>query len=796
MTTEENQASWLAAIIAPWTQSPHPNFTEETTRPQAQLALVVERRYESVSAADEAEQRFEFEWFVELTESSLYYGSQVEATEKLWTIAEDDAYGLGMRYVAAMFGTLGLSELDRTGEACLKLETLFEAVTAGQTPDSMNPDDRLIVAAISQQRLTRLKEVARLREAQKEVHRVEMWLPDEAEDRYRTFEVSKGISWDSVQVLRDIRHTLSGQAQADKAHLEFPSGSSWAEVVTGRSGWIELRRALMDVSRESFFVRDVFEDRFDSMSGRITFRQSSTDERAYASLLVSELAGASSRIIANREVLGRIRLLEAEGDVVQTREALRLLRLANSKQALQSALKRVRQEGPSEALRVEAGAILRRGADSTVVSSSDLLVLDYASDFLSSQELQESIEIALKHPSTETLTLGGTAPAIDTAWKTIARLLPGSNEDNRIAGLALEATDSAAVYEPMVRTLARVVHEIVWEDVSSEVIARWKEWCAKSELPLLRDAVLRAMDEDVVYGSPVSMLDAALLADDGIGNRPESHLSAATNVIVDSITEDIKRAAAGGYSIGGVDSGDVAVAFALKFGIDEVWDAVVRMLLDARLDAAKKDSALERIARNSSRVPMGVKEKLAAAWSNVEESDRARTLVGGLRLPWYPQALRAGSALKIVAPNDFLMRVMELGAAGEPGRVEAAKTIGFGREIIELAWAQSLLLQFSFDASADVRAEAAASLVMTLEANSNLTPLAVERLENLRQGDGVRIPVRILSVLRSMPPNPLLQRTFESWLRQLRDAGQPRVLARGASILLREWEIDSVEANS
>ncbi|NUT70414.1 hypothetical protein [Pseudarthrobacter sp. C4D7] len=802
MSNINHDIEWMVAALAPWAISPHPNFSENAITRVSELALVTERRDQRELDRYKVEEVQDGqEWQVDLVKAareSLFEETQESSTESLWRLALDARLPLGARVSAALYGSLGLTELELPSVAAARLLELFEQLSERKNPNDHSSSARLGIAAVLQQRVARLEDACGYTEARLAVESVLEWLPLESEAFDYDFPVSQGISWSASKVQKDVAASLRYHALASKAHLEQLSGDTWVQVVRGRGSWVDERLNSRVAERDGMMLRDSFETTFESTTGTRYLMRDVASEKGYAALLVAELAGHTSRIRSCREALAKVLLLEDHEDVHSAREALRLLRQSRATKSLQSALKWIRSQGPTAALVADATTVISRASSDRWVTEADLSVMEAAADFLAPQDLSRAIKATFLLSETEQLSGRADWAVQDKIWKTLARLVPGSGEDDFIARRAAQhLANPKLLAEPFSSTLAKVVESIDWASVGPEAIKLWKGWItseteAKADVDELRSISAHFILGGVSnFGTLKDLERAAFLADNGLpsGENPEI-IDEARSSIIAALAAEIEGARTGVLSFGGLSSSNVASAFAFRFADKEVWIALSDFLTNPLVDAVFKEKALDRLASRAQEIPDPVKKALRHKWTSVIEGARSDHFFGPKPLPVFAAAVRLGSALKIMSHSDSLSSVLRLAASDDPARVEAARTIPSILSSDDATWGHVMLLQLARDKHPEVRAEAGHSLVLSLRQNSEITHSVKARIIELIASDGIRVPLRIIHAIQMIAPkhSELLQ-FVKPELVSLDQDGSPRIIRSAAREALARIEI-------
>lgn len=773
---------WVAAVVAPWTVSIHPNFSGPIVNEATRLALLVERRqFEREQDSDtSSEPSLESANIVDLIEMSLSSETQVDATLRLWSLAADATLSYGERVASAAFAALGSLELDEPELAADNLSALAESgkeALRATSPYTGSVD--LLLAYLLLLVCARRQDAQQFELARAACAECLEILRGHDLGLLETFSVSEGISWDSAVVQADMRETLFRRALGEWAHLQFMRDNSWTDAVRSRATWIDYRVENVFEERDARVLLEQWEERFESNSGKVVMGRTPLSEFAYSGYLIAELSGSTSLMSRAREALGKLRLLSSEKGIFEAREAIRLLRQAGRTGPLQTALRFIQSEGPSDALYREAKTVVDRSPAISRVTEADLLVLDFAADLLGQDELLQAIPIAERSIDSERLNGPAGWSALDRMWRTLRRLVPGSGADDYVAKKALGSL-TEGVDEPVASAIALTLESLEWSAVDEEVRAAWSDWYdAHPDGPsALREVLAECLGLQNARGLS-NVVDVARMVDDRRNEPTADDLWQAQNIIVGALQTETNAAVAGQYSFGGVDTGDVAVAFAMRFESADVWQEVTAMLL-ANVDAVLKAKALERIANFAAQVPEPVREEFAAGWSAISGSPYRVSMARSRVREGFPAALRAGASLGIDGGSSVIDQLLRWSSGDEGSRIETAKSVPYAISgAADSTWGHYLLLQLSYDRSPDVRAEAGQAMVRVSAMSPDAPQELTRRLEELLTSDGVRVPLRIIHAIQRVGLKGGIVSLNES-LHAIADGETPRVLCRAA----------------
>lgn len=783
MISSDNwEVEWLVASLAPWTISPHPNFRDDESTGAAALALVTEMRDAGEDAGVQQEESSPSDWRYVLVASardSLSVDTQAAAADRLLELSRTPEVSPGARAAAALFASVALCELERHGEAVDGLAAVLTELGApAGSPSVYSASQRLIIAALYMQLSARLTESCRFDEARRRIEETLEWLPALKDSSLQDFAVSSGISWGASTVQRDLVRSVTNHALSLKSYLEQYGGHTWVRVVRGRTSWVDMRMQLRSADRDEIVLRDAFERRIEANSNTQHFGRIAADGSGYRSLTLAELSGHLGFIRGEREKLGKVLILERGDSAERVREALRLLRQGRATKALQAAITWIRAQGPSASLVDDALIVTSRIKSAGWCTEQDLLILEGASDFLSPQQKDDAISAALLFAETPQLQRQMSWSSWERLWKTVARLVPASTRHNEIASLAyrfIEEQDSLS--QPITNTLARLVASLEWEEIGSDVSDQWLSLAETTDHDLDTSALLHAIEENVRGVVPPIPLElglerAARLADHGLPEDDNgASVSELTGYLGGLLRMEVEHASKGMMSVGGYQVANIAVAFALRFPDDELWDEIVSHLTDSRVDASLKNLAADRLAENVTRLPVSVATRLRDNIHQLIASERRSGMFTQSGSTVFGEAVRLSAALGATPRSDLLQIVLQLATSGVKERIQAAKTIPLSISEADATWGHVLLLQLSHDPDPSVRAAAGHALVRALAVSSELTDAVYSRIIDMLKSDGIKVPLGVLHAV---------QRTARSLNRELQPLVDPiEVLASG-----------------
>lgn len=759
ISTENWEVEWLVATLAPWAVSPHPNFRQSKISGAAKLALVTEMRDPSDKYSAQLDDSSVSDWTESLVSSaweSLSLETQARATVKLLHLSGSPDVPPGARAAAALFGSVALCELERHREAIEALDSLLRELRAIAThPDDYSASQRLIIASLLMQLGARLTESSKFEAARSCVEEARGWLPPLKDSNLQDFTVSSGISWGASTVQRDLIRSIGSHSLSLLSYLEQFGGHSWVRVVRGRTSWVDTRMRLRSADRDEIVLRDAFERRIEANSNTQRFGRITAEHAGYQSLILAELSGHLGLIVNEREQLGKVLILEQGNNPERVREAVRLLRQGRATNALQAAVTWIRAQGPSLSLVEDALIVIGRIKDSKWCSEQDLVVLEGASDFLSPEQKDDAISAALLFADTPQLHGHMSWSSWERLWKTVSKLVPASSCHNEIASRAyFYVAEQKSLSQPITNTLARLVASLEWDQVKSKVAKKWSDLTETTERDRETRVLFDAIDENVravahPLPTDLGLERAAVFADYGLPDGEDKEaLSALAKYLCSRLRKEAEDASKGTMSLGGYQTANVAVAFALRFHSNELWKEIVMHLLDSKVDPSLKHLAVERLAENVTRLPSKVATKLREGSEILIFSKRRDGIFAEPNTLVFGEALRLSAALGAVPKSELLQTVLRLATADVKDRIQAAKTIPFSISESDAAWGHVLLLQLSHDPDPSVRAAAGHALVRSLANPSELTDALYSRIISLLKSDGIKVPLAVLHGLQ------------------------------------------------
>lgn len=752
------QPEWIAAVLAPWAIAPHPNFSVEEIGGAEALALVSDYRGGEVSPrGQEPTPSFRHAWEAELVDAafkSLFAESIHESVVRLSALAENLKLPLAARVAAAIYAAVAYGELELEEAAVDLIESFGD-------PDYLSSKEGALVwAALRIQLATRLLDSGRSDDADEVAAEVRRALEHAEEPFSANFSVSRGVSWPPSEVLADMKIHLLLVSDRLRRSVEPLGGDKWVQVVRARPGWVDSRNLVKAASRDRVFLEEEFGKLTDSLAPKHRFGGSSAVRDGLAALLSAELSGDSDAILRARLALGRLRLLAANTGTDSTpfniEEALRLLRRSATHTEFRDALRWVRSRGPVSSLARSVSALLDRLEQfGRLPLQNDLALIENGCDFLADGQLSRMIRVIL--PSTASKAAQKGWKYVDDLWRTVARLVADSGDDDYVAMmLALAVADERYVNSVIWSTAARVSREIRWDQISVATREAWLAVLRKVDLLPHDDQDIEQLEALSYIRQQLEPGGAVMLPASGIElaaeivNRPKEswraeQIATAAAACVDALASSMEEARSGVSTFGVYDFGLLAALLADKFQQLHMWSHIVSFLGEAAVNRDFKARTLAYIAAGRAGVPehdlRRLKEYLPSLMSQTSQYGSMKE-----EPALFFEAVRAAIRLEVLPVSDFVEPLCRLSSAADSGtRAEVAESLA---HVVQRSpdneWATLLLLQLSWDTDIAVRAEAARSLVWSVDAKTNFGALVQDRILQALQSDGVLVPLRVL----------------------------------------------------
>ncbi|UVJ39050.1 hypothetical protein [Arthrobacter sp. CJ23] len=572
---------------------------------------------------------------------------------------------------------------------------------------------------------------------------------------WETFEVSRGVTWSSSVVQRDVLDAIRNHFRMMESIIEDIDGEKWVDVVRSRISWPDTRILSQAGQRDRELVNQRYLDEMGARPRKAIMSSGHPAlHAAWSSLLAAELSANPHEIHRCRLGLAQARLLIEGTDASAVQDALRLLRLTEDREALEVAIQNVQSRGPSKALAEEARVIVGRSSFPSRVAGSDLITVSSAANFLGETELRLGLDAAFSLlRSTERRSFQDER----ALWGAITRLLADSGADEHVACEAIEILRDSPDVRILENTLQALLEEINWDSVSTSTKEAWRTWGEAR----LNDGTAKelAAQAAVIGGASLQQIHEGLsdleVATYILNHHSETEpvpaqvLERAVAAALEAMEAVRRDSRTGGMSVGGYDSGSLGVSLAVRFDVPEVWNGVTNLVTDDAVDGYFKAGALDRMSYHIELLPESARKNLVSDWSNVINSVFRDHPFADEVLPHFAEAIRLGAALGCLERDEAVGAITELSGGSKRSRSAACLAVPMvAQSFHDEEWGQVVLLQLTTDASPEVRALAGKGLAEIGGSQSSMTAIASRRLLSLLQADGIRIPLRTLHGLQ------------------------------------------------
>lgn len=759
------EITWLTALLSPRSVSPHANFrsTDQVT-PAGLLGLVVTA---DISDQKELASRLEHPLsdtearLIEAAKASISLGTVTQGLDTLVEICSDDTGDdFGLRVAACLLASAVLSESDRPWHA-VELLSRVMATAAVETDD-----DRILLAALAQQKAMRAYEAGERFESDRDEARD--LIASVASGGLSRYPTSRGSRWPAATTNR---HLVAALRDANQdlydAAVGFPDTKTLQRWLKAPTSPLISAAISTGTNGSNKFVDERFAE-FTMSSERSVRSQDPVDHPLWRSLMFFELVGHRRLVRTHRQRLGKLRMLRANGHVELCREGLRLLRQGEDAKALRLGLGLVRGGGPLAALAEEAKTIVAERLAPPLLREGELATLEAAAQLLNHEQAATALThvLATLDQVPPASSFFQQAPAIrkEHLFKTAAALAPISNSVDELVETVLSSVRKIGPTNDqlLVRAHTRGLRSVDWDDVGQAAKERWAAWLHASDAPSLEgwssmiDLVAPEFQDDTSAASargsvPMSFdrianeLNAMMALNDAQPSYTGQLRASASDAVSRRLDEIRSQASKGMYSMYSTDAADLAVALIQHTNAD-LWASVTDFLLDEKLPRRMKAAALDRISGRPEVVPIATRQKLEGAAELLLAPRGFTSPFDAPDIDPFPPAVRALAALQVLTEAEVLSATAVLAAGSTTSKLEAARLLS---TVVSTAagvpqWAISIALQLSSDSSANVRAEVGRTLALAIHRSTFAIELLEERLLGLLAEDGILVPLLVL----------------------------------------------------
>jgi hypothetical protein len=657
------------------------------------------------------------------------------------------------------------------------------------------PADKLVMAALLQQRSLRLRDSGRPH-AESSIEALRL-LDDIALHACPEFKLSPGVSASYTDTLARIVTALRQAAWSLLPLSEYEEEPTlgivpnWQDRVREPVAEQLLRVDRTRAATYANFLEGIYSQMFRSQAWTLGGR---AEPDLFPAVLALELLG-HVRVYQARKELALMRLVQAEArlESVALGDALRLLRHSGAMTELDLAVERLRAAGPLSALSEDARQILLQRRERRLLRTVELRVLRAAAELMTEGEASGALEVVLN-----VITAGGPLDIpgqwqlevirLEAAWLTAAALANAAGEPGRVAELLLDAVLAPTPPDELWdRSIGRALRQLDWENVPEGATVSWGRWLrdGADSMPVTAEVVeaLSGARPPERYGPVSNLDDVAKRLNASIRGEPlEPGVATDAASMTRQALSRIRESAAGGaYSFGGGVAADVAVALIVQADVGSLWADLAEFLTDGAVHWDDRSAAFERLAWERPPLPAAVAERFRRDAPKLVLAPAPIDLSGKGFVP-YPAALRFLACCELINEFDAFEFIARLAGSAEPSaREQAARTVAAVAAVRADTWLLALATQLSHDAEVAVKAHAGRALALLASARVELQAVASTRLVELLGEDGVLVP---LLILREFGGEFSLPESVMGEIERLQVAHPSRLVRKQAALLV------------
>jgi hypothetical protein len=462
------------------------------------------------------------------------------------------------------------------------------------------------------------------------------------------------------------------------------------------------------------YLRGQFEAAYrDPYERSITWRsQDPVESPLFGALLQSECWADHFALQRSRKVVGWYRLLSAAGVTHRQPEAgFQLLRRARDKNGIRKAVGLYRRVGPELPLR-NLGE--QAAASVWLVSEEEatLELLRGVAEFLTEDTAAALVERLLRDEGLHSRS----APSLLDALAQVVQVA-GTRVQDEVAKRTLSWV--RATGHPLVALSAgHVLRGLDWTAVSTQTRRDWLDFVAthltdSSDAGSLAETAAIALVDVAqrnvrrillsAYRKLPTLGLAALIADADAGIDPGTATQLKSQLVeaLQSVRDDAQKGRYSGLTI------DIAMlcTWLLKRQSDaKTWSALAEFILDPKVAASQKASAMDSLASPGTRIPATITRVLT---EQLPSSTAYAGPLFGPREAFEGARLRLGLKLNLFTDDNAMAMLLTMSRGTPAARVEALRTIESARSREASELVATLTISLAGEENPDVAAHAA-----------------------------------------------------------------------------------------
>lgn len=763
--------AWVIAIIEPDLLIEYVRDDSRSVRPEAQLAGAIRGRLF----------RSPFEAPIEDRSVKAVYDVFRGNTQALDTLIEDltaeesrqdPARLTALALVACVF----LAQIDDIPRCLELLESTLEVVV----PDT--PSSELCRALLLQQRALRHNDVGEASDS--DVREVRQLLSNEHAAPYTEFSLRADADISAQSAVQNVIDALRAAAVGFDFHA---------------SRYPDVGRVLAEAETDQLVrYRKWLHSAYDTKLRHAT--QLGYGPDLYFETFCLEILGHRA-VYPLRKELAMMRILSFIPSIprAEASDCMRLLRQAGADSELQLLVEDLTFAGPIGALLIEGRRIATYRTTDQAYRTGEMIVLAAAAELMSPSEAFQALTRVLSvirsgGPTTAPLMWQANFSKDEKAWVAAAALAGAAGASGLVARELLSYSNQERLGDIASDTaIAGIIGRIEWGAVDDDLRERWRQIAISRSQEYASSPTVGALHEvlDLQVDVPLSPGNATL---NDLAQRINYHLRTSQPIPVElfdearaialsSLSSVASAARAGTFVARAVQPAEMLAVLISQSPDDDAWDGLLKFFVNPVIARSDKSRAFDILAHERPRLAPEVSSRYATELrSLIAGPDRS---VSDAREddPVYAAALRFAFAYGLLPDEVAADYVRRLAASADVlPRQEAGKSLSFFASTSLNDWMLPLVYRISDDADPRVRVGVARALAQLCQREDTIGAMAVERLIELLEGDGVFVP---LQTLTQLSPNALAVPQVDRVVRQLRNSHQSRRVRERAAVLLR-----------
>lgn len=441
-------------------------------------------------------------------------------------------------------------------------------------------------------------------------------------------------------------------------------------------------------------------------------------------------------------------------------DSLRLLRLAGADSELRQLVNNLTLTGPLSPLLTEGRRIEAQRLSERSLRTGEMIVLAAAAEMMAPAEAFQALTRVLAvirrgGPTTAPLHWHADFSKDEEAWIAAATLAGAAGTAGVLArDLLAYATSERLADISSDSVIARIIRSIDWADVDGDVRKPWLQLAAANPDSVTAAAIRHVLEVDAQVPASGNRASLSNLVESinhylrGERHIPDDVREAAKRAALSSLTQAAKEAAAGTYTRRVVRPAEVVAVLLTQSPDDDAWSGLLEFLANPLVARSEKSRAFEILVRERPHLA----PELAATYresivSVIAEPDRwafddpYRDLV-------FVAALNYAYAYGFVTDDVVADHLRRLASSPDvQTRLQVARSLSLLAPRSMSDWMLPKVYALSGDSDPTVRVAVARALGEICQRPDVVGDMAVERLSELLESEGVVVPLNTLAQL-------------------------------------------------